>query len=230
MSFLIQDDIGIDIGIDIDIGCVLFDALAAAHHSIRERVLVLTSTKATMSKRKEASDGPLPDGWLKKVSTSSGRTYYWNTHTKKPQWDRPTSAATGGGAVSSNSSSNNSAKANKSGTTKATASHLLVKHRGSRRPSSWKEENITRTKEEAIAILRGHLASINAASDKAAKFAELARQHSDCSSAHKGGDLGEFGPGKMQKAFEDATFALDVGQISDVIESDSGVHIILRTK
>lgn len=179
-----------------------------------------------MSKRKEASDGPLPDGWLKKVSTSTGRAYYWNTHTKKPQWDRPTGPATGAGA----SSSNNNAKASKSSTTKATASHLLVKHRGSRRPSSWKEANITRTKEEAIALLRGHLASINAASDKAAKFAELARQHSDCSSASKGGDLGEFGPGKMQKVFEDATFALDVGQISDVVDSDSGVHIILRTK
>lgn len=35
------------------------------------------------------------------------------------------------------------------------ASHLLVKHRDSRRPSSWREENITRSKEEAIKILEG---------------------------------------------------------------------------
>lgn len=34
------------------------------------------------------------------------------------------------------------------------ASHLLVKHKGSRRASSWKEENITRTKEEARSILQ----------------------------------------------------------------------------
>jgi peptidyl-prolyl cis-trans isomerase NIMA-interacting 1 len=35
------------------------------------------------------------------------------------------------------------------------ASHILSKHRGSRRPSSWREENITRTKEEALAIIEG---------------------------------------------------------------------------
>lgn len=35
------------------------------------------------------------------------------------------------------------------------ASHLLVKHRGSRRPSSWKQAEITRSKEEALEILKG---------------------------------------------------------------------------
>ena len=35
------------------------------------------------------------------------------------------------------------------------SSHLLVKHRESRRPSSWKESNITRTKEEALEMLKG---------------------------------------------------------------------------
>ncbi len=60
-------------------------------------------------------------------------------------------------------------------------------------------------------------------------FATLATTESDCSSAKRGGDLGEFGPGQMQKSFEDATYALEVGQLSEAIDSDSGIHLILRT-
>ena len=40
------------------------------------------------------------------------------------------------------------------------ASHLLVKHRDSRRPSSWREENITRSKEEAMEILKGKVTEV----------------------------------------------------------------------
>ena len=61
------------------------------------------------------------------------------------------------------------------------------------------------------------------------QFNELAAQFSDCSSAKRGGDLGLFGRGQMQKPFEDATFALKIGQLSDIVDTDSGVHIILRT-
>ena len=46
-----------------------------------------------------------------------------------------------------------------------------------------------------------------------ADFATLASQESHCSSAKRGGDLGEFGPGQMQKPFEDATYALKVGML-----------------
>ena len=41
-------------------------------------------------------------------------------------------------------------------------------------------------------------------------FADLAARESDCSSARRGGDLGTFGPGQMQRPFEDATYALKV--------------------
>ena len=61
-------------------------------------------------------------------------------------------------------------------------------------------------------------------------FEELASQYSDCSSAKRGGDLGPFGKGQMQKPFEDATFALKVGELSEFVSTDSGVHIIKRTK
>ena len=47
-----------------------------------------------------------------------------------------------------------------------------------------------------------------------ADFASLATQESHCSSAKRGGDLGEFGPGQMQKPFEQATYALKVQQSS----------------
>ena len=92
---------------------------------------------------------------------------------------------------------------------------------------SFGQPNITRSKEEAIAILRGYQAEIGGSTDK---FSELARQHSDCSSHDHGGDLGRFGSGQMQKPFEDAAFGLRVGEISGIVETQSGVHLILRTE
>ncbi|ETV82913.1 hypothetical protein H257_04686 [Aphanomyces astaci] len=106
------------------------------------------------------------------------------------------------------------------------ASHLLIKHRGSRRPASRLSDNITRSKEEAIEILLGLRAKIASGE---ARFEDLAVQYSDCSSGARGGDLGPFGRGMMQKPFEDASFGLPVGELSGVVDTDSGVHIILRT-
>lgn len=60
-------------------------------------------------------------------------------------------------------------------------------------------------------------------------FSDLASKYSDCSSAKRGGDLGHFGRGQMQAAFEEEAFKLKVGQLSKPVETDSGVHIILRT-
>lgn len=65
--------------------------------------------------------------------------------------------------------------------------------------------------------------------ESAEKFGQLARKHSDCSSHDHDGDLGSFKHGQMQKPFEDAAFALRVGEISGIVDSDSGVHLILRT-
>eukprot|EP00879_Flechtneria_rotunda_P016493 GHRR01017260.1.p1 GENE.GHRR01017260.1~~GHRR01017260.1.p1 ORF type:complete len:267 (+),score=70.75 GHRR01017260.1:350-1150(+) len=109
---------------------------------------------------------------------------------------------------------------------KVRASHLLVKHRDSRRPSSWKEKVITRSQEEALELVQALRARI--VSGKI-DFATLASQESHCSSARRGGDLGEFGPGAMQPAFESAAFALQVGELSQPVISDSGMHLILRT-
>jgi peptidyl-prolyl cis-trans isomerase D len=59
------------------------------------------------------------------------------------------------------------------------------------------------------------------------KFAELAKQYSqDPGSAASGGDLGQFGPGMMVKPFEEAVFKLKVGEISGLVQTDFGYHII----
>lgn len=63
-----------------------------------------------------------------------------------------------------------------------------------------------------------------------AKFAELAKQYSqDPGSAQKGGDLGYFGHGMMVKAFEDIVFKQKEGEISGLVQSDFGYHIIKVT-
>lgn len=62
------------------------------------------------------------------------------------------------------------------------------------------------------------------------QFADLAKQHSDDpGSASNGGDLDFFAKGAMVKAFEDAAFALQKGEISPVVVSDFGFHIIQLT-
>lgn len=69
---------------------------------------------------------------------------------------------------------------------KIRASHLLVKHRDSRRPSSWKTPEITRTKDEAMDIIRAHEERIQSGQ---ITLGDLAKTESDCSSARKNGDL-----------------------------------------
>ncbi|CAO1419073.1 unnamed protein product [Diamesa hyperborea] len=154
-------------------------------------------------------DEVVPEGWEKRTSRSTGNVYYLNKFTKESQWDLPTEPA------------------EEQIQEEVQASHLLVKHKGSRRASSWKEENITRTKEEARSILQEFRDQIDSGD---AEFTELAGKHSDCSSYKKGGDLGKFKRGCMQKPFEDAAFGLAVGELSQIVDTDSGLHIILRTK
>ncbi|XP_054719454.1 peptidyl-prolyl cis-trans isomerase NIMA-interacting 1-like [Uloborus diversus] len=159
------------------------------------------------------SDEELPKGWEKRMSRSTGQAYYLNIYTKESQWERPTKPAEPGPAGGNS-------------VDQVRCSHLLVKHKDSRRPSSWREENITRTKEEALEIIEGYYEQLMSGK---AVFEDLASKYSDCSSAKRGGDLGLFGRGAMQKPFEDASFALKVGELSKPVFTDSGVHLIIRT-
>jgi len=77
------------------------------------------------------------------------------------------------------------------------------------------EDAITRLEDLAGAIREGE------------DFAELAKAYSDGPSAPEGGDLGWFGRGVMTPAFEEAAFALDVGQVSDPFKTEFGYHIVL---
>jgi parvulin-like peptidyl-prolyl isomerase len=64
--------------------------------------------------------------------------------------------------------------------------------------------------------------------DKGEKFTNMAKEVSLCPSGKNGGDLGTFGRGKMVKEFEQAAFALQKGQISGLVKTKYGYHIVKR--
>jgi parvulin-like peptidyl-prolyl isomerase len=99
------------------------------------------------------------------------------------------------------------------------ASHILLMYVGSERSSN------SRSREHAQAQIQ----QLKTQLDGGADFADLARQHSDCPSGKKGGDLGQFGRGQMVKAFEESAFGMAVGGTSGVVETPFGYHIIRRT-
>jgi len=109
---------------------------------------------------------------------------------------------------------------------KVRAAHILVKFDGSRNPVSRRtQEKVTRTRDEAIAQLLEIQKQLDA---DPSKFEEIANNLSDCSSFKRGGDLGPFKRNQMQKPFEDATYALAINEISGIIQTESGMHIVKR--
>jgi parvulin-like peptidyl-prolyl isomerase len=63
---------------------------------------------------------------------------------------------------------------------------------------------------------------------KGEDFAKLATEKSTCPSRRKGGDLGWFGHGMMVRPFEQAAFALQKGQLSEIVKTEFGYHVIKR--
>ncbi|PLN81143.1 peptidyl-prolyl cis-trans isomerase ssp-1 [Aspergillus taichungensis] len=172
----------------------------------------------------------LPSGWEVRHSNSKNLPYYFNPSTKESRWEPPSGTDTE--TLKVYMAKYHSGPAGRpdganQGEGKIRCSHLLVKHKDSRRPSSWREANITRSKEEAIEILKGHEERIRGGE---ATLGDIAMSESDCSSARKHGDLGFFGRGEMQKEFEDEAFALQPGQVSGIVDTASGVHLIERVQ
>ena len=102
-----------------------------------------------------------------------------------------------------------------------TASHILVKTGVGEASDAEAEKKIKELK-----------ATLDAVGDeeKAAKFAELAKEHSGCPSGAKGGDLGSFVHGQMVKEFEEAAFSLPLKTVSNPVKTKYGYHLIYVTE
>lgn len=106
--------------------------------------------------------------------------------------------------------------------------HLLIKHTGSRNPVSRRTgAEVTLSPADAMAELQQYEALIQKEGVHEA-FPKYAQQRSDCSSFKRNGDLGFFERGQMQKPFEDASFALAPGEMSGIVSTESGYHLIYR--
>lgn len=102
-----------------------------------------------------------------------------------------------------------------------TASHILIKTQDDKGKelSDEKKKEAKKKAEEALAKVQG-----------GEDFAKVAKEYSQDSSAANGGDLGTFGRGQMVKEFEDAAFSMKDGEISGIVETQYGYHIIKVTK
>ncbi|MDD2597015.1 MAG: peptidylprolyl isomerase [Candidatus Cloacimonetes bacterium] len=101
------------------------------------------------------------------------------------------------------------------------------------KPVSWDLRMILREvkpSDTVIAALRAEAETLQQRADNGEDFAALASEYSDCPSKAQGGDLGFFKRGMMVKPFEDAAFAMGVGEVSGIVESQFGYHIIKVTE
>ncbi len=101
--------------------------------------------------------------------------------------------------------------------------HILIRYQGAKNAP----ESVTRSKEEAEILAGTIRVAVQAAPES---FEEAAREHSEDSSASRGGDMGELGRGRLAEAYEAAAWELAPGGISEPVETEFGYHIIQRVE
>ena len=107
--------------------------------------------------------------------------------------------------------------------TRIGARHVLIQYMGAEKAAP----SVVRSRDQALSVAQEVLRRARAKED----FARLAIEFSDEPGAGgRGGSLGRFTHGQMVPAFEAAAFKLEVGQISDIVETPFGFHIIQRTE
>ncbi|KAH9258353.1 hypothetical protein BASA81_003402 [Batrachochytrium salamandrivorans] len=160
----------------------------------------------------EPEELELPPFWVPVPSEDGSRVYWYNTKSRASRWEKPRKQDTELKQIK--------------------ASHILIKHRGVRNPVS-KGANpgeISRDFDEALVLANEILDQLHQSENPQLLFGQIALERSDCNSYIRNGDLGKNTRQKWQKDFADAAFELDVHEISGVISSQSGLHVVMRTE
>ncbi len=138
---------------------------------------------------------------------------------KGPRADAPGASGAGGDAAPGSRAS----AADDAAPKKISARHVLVQWMGTDRAG----KSVLRTREQAMVLIQEVQRRAKAGDD----LGRLAVEYSDEPNAGaRGGSLGRFGKGQMVAAFEGVAFKLKVGEISDIVETPFGFHIIQRTE
>merc|ERR1712183_789987 len=116
--------------------------------------------------------------------------------------------------------------------------HILLKHRECKSTTDKvRNKQVKRSRGEAERLLRAVLEECEVDPKKCAQaFTQRCRELSECTTClttgELAGDLGWVKPGKNEQkfgpSFDSAAFALSIGQLSDLIDSDQGIHILIR--
>jgi len=144
-----------------------------------------------------------------------------------------------GSAKATNCEADGAALGNRSGKRKRAADmpsevrlfHILKKHAECKDPVVSRTGQATKASKTRAQLgltnIRRRLVT-NQGSALQVSFIEIAREQSDCKTATKGGDLGTIAQGTLESKLEEAAFSLMPGELSEVVESPEGLHLMLR--